>query len=307
MSELAQNQLIFQEYNQRLGGPESPIDMNQLKQAATDEKTKQAALGMVFDVESSTYVPSSVAVSNVQDMVTDTPTPPLKRKIVCVESNVGPSLESINMKRVIYEVYMNNSITDKFSPNTMRICYLGKESWDTAKEARDVADIIRNKGMEDVFVVKCERTLLKNRKRARKKPSPRTKKVKKDKYKSLDEINPPKEWYGSFKPLHGSLKAKGKHSTWWVSSMLQLDGSDFKEQIRSAATMIRRVPAETVVGWTKTAANLDDEMNCWQLHVDDDSNKDKIRQMTYRIRQSIKSSGTMPVSPVSDDASLSNA
>lgn len=305
MSELAQNQLNFQEYNQRLGGPESPIDMNQLQKSASEENTKQAAMGMVFDVETSTYVPSSVNVSDVQDMVTDTPTPPLKRKIECIDD--GPSLESINMKRVIYEVYTNNLITDKFSPNTMRICYVGKESWDTAKEARDVADIIRNKGMEDVFVVKCERTLLKNRKRARKKPSPRTKKVKKDKYKSLDEINPPKEWYGSFKPLHGSLQAKGKQSTWWVSSMLQLDGSDFKEQIRSAAKMIRRVPAETVVGWTKSAANLDDEMNCWKLHVDDDNDKNKIRQMTYRIRQSIKSAGTMLASPVSDDVSLSNA
>ena len=89
--------------------------------------------------------------------------------------------------------------------------------------------------------------------------------------------------------------------------MLQLDGSDFKEQIRSAAKMIRRVPADTVVGWTKSAANLDDEMNCWKLHVDDDNDKNKIRQMTYRIRQSIKSADTMLASHVSDGASLANA
>lgn len=307
MSELAQNQLNFQEYNQRLGGPESPIDMNQLKKSAEEENTKQAAMGMVFDVETSTYVPSSVNVSDVQDMITDTPTPPLKRKIECVDNIVEPTLASIDMKRVVYEVYTNHTITDKFSPGNMRICYVGKESWDTAKEARDVADIIRNKGMQDVYVVKCERKLLKNRKRAKKTPSPRTKRVKKNTYKSLEEINPPKEWYGSFKPLNGSLKAKGKQSTWWVSSMLQLDGSDFKEQIRSAAKMIRRVPADTVVGWTKSAANLDDEMNCWKLHVDDDNDKNKIRQMTYRIRQSIKSADKMLASPVSDDASLANA
>ena len=56
MSNLAQNQLDFQVYNQQLNGPRSPIDMNTLKANADAEQQKQAALGKVFDAETQNYV-----------------------------------------------------------------------------------------------------------------------------------------------------------------------------------------------------------------------------------------------------------
>ena len=49
MSNLAQNQLDFQVYNQQLNGPRSPIDMDTLKANAVAEQKEQAALGKVFD------------------------------------------------------------------------------------------------------------------------------------------------------------------------------------------------------------------------------------------------------------------
>jgi hypothetical protein len=71
--------------------------------------------------------------------------------------------------------------------------------------------------------------------------------------------------------------------------------------------MVRCVPAEVVVGWTKTTNVLDDEMNCWMLYIDDDNDKDKIRNMINKIRQSVKIADTKPVSPVSDAALPSSA
>jgi hypothetical protein len=294
MSELAQNQLNFQEYNQRLGGPSSPIDMETLKQSANEEKEKHAALGMVFDIETSSYVESTVQVKPVEDMSKDLS--PMSKDLspMSKETNKrkASSLDSINMKRMVYEVYTDSPVTDAFPNNYMRISYVGKDTWNTAKEARDVADKLRLNGTENVYVVKSERTMLRNRKSPKKKPTKRVKRVKREKLQSLEDINPPKEWYGSYQPLKGSLKAKGKQMTWWVSDMLKMDGSDFKDQQRAAALMIRRVPAEVVVGWTKTAHILDHEMNCWMLHIDDDNDKDKIRQMTYKIRQSVKIADT---------------
>jgi len=212
------------------------------------------------------------------------------------EKRKADSLIDLN----VYEIF---SVSDVTLP--MRMIYMGKDSWGTAKEAKDVLDILNKKGMENLVVLSCKRKILKNRIKRQKKV---VVKVKKDKIQSLNDIAIPKKWFGSYQPLHGSLNAKGKQMTWWITNALQMDGSDYKENIRDAALMIRQVPAEMVIKWTKITSLLDNELNAWPLHIQDDTNKDKIRQMTFRIRQSIiKCSDKKHDVRVSDGVSLASA
>ena len=153
MSCLAQNQLNFQEYNSSMKGPVSPVPMEVLKSNANSEKIKQAALGKVFDAEQNDYVDKSK--KNIFNMpVDDTPKPETRKR------------KKSSTDNIVYEVYTNSEIADGFSSKT-RVVYMGQEYYDTASDARDVADKLRAKDMEcEVYSVK--RRPLKHRKKIKK-------------------------------------------------------------------------------------------------------------------------------------------
>ena len=115
MSNLAQNQLDFQVYNQQLNGPRSPIDMDTLKANAVAEQKEQAALGKVFDANTQQYVETEestrVEASTVQEKKNTTLG---KRK----------NEELSNFKKSTYEVYTTTPVADEWGNKHTRVVYM---------------------------------------------------------------------------------------------------------------------------------------------------------------------------------------
>lgn len=228
MTSLAQNQLNFQEYNTSMNGPSSPISMEVLKKNATSENLKAEAVGKVFDVETNTYVEKEK--KNIFNMPVVTPTSQENRK-----------RKNSPIDQIVYEVYTTNQIADGFS-NQTRVVYMGQEFFNTAVEARDVADILRGKDMQcEVYSVK--RRSIKNRKIIKKKSSKR-RKIKKEPLKCVGDFNVD---FGDWQPLPGSLKAKGKQCTWWVTKNIDFKKEQTAEVIRNVALGLKKVQASVLV------------------------------------------------------------
>lgn len=304
MSNLAQNQLDFQVYNQQLNGPRSPIDMDTLKANAASEQKEQAALGKVFDANIQQYVETEestrVEASTVQEKTNTTLG---KRK----------NEELSNFKKSTYEVYTTTPVADEWGNKHTRVIYMGRENYPTAKEARDVSDLLRAKGME-TFVFRCNRTPVKNRKRVKGPPRKKKPAVKKPKLKSISMMTmTPWTKTGNWKFLDTSgYHAKGKQKIWFVHKNLILKRSTTAEQIRSAAVCIKQCHAWQAVKALEEGSGLSAFIEDLPFHCNGETDKARVRQMTLRIRNIIKildpkPVDTMPVVPVSDVALPANA
>lgn len=326
MSNLAQNQLDFQVYNQQLNGPRSPIDMSTLKANADAEQKRQAALGKVFDATTASYVERE----EIYEAGKNHPSPVVPAEEVAKLSPVMTTSDDestalgkrkqgaiTDFDKSTYEVYTTSPVADAFGNKTTRVVYMGREHYSCAKDARDVADLLRAKGME-TFVFRCNRTPVKNRKRV--KGPPRQKKLapKKPKLKSIYDIvqerNPsevipaiPGNW--KFLDVMG-IKAKGKQKIWFVHKTLSLNRSTSAEEIRSAAVCMKQCQAWQAVKALEESSGLGAFIEDLPFHCNGETDKAKVRQMTLRIRNVIKRVDpkpidTTPVAHVSDVVSPS--
>jgi len=330
MSNLAQNQLDFQVYNQKMNGPTSPIDMDTLKKNAEAEALKQAALGKTFDASTASYVERE----QIYEAGRNDPTPVLPSEEI---AKLSPTIEAVDsptalgkrksgpveFDKATYEVYTTTGVADAFGNKTTRVVYMGREHYTSAKEARDVADMLRVKGME-TFVFRCNRTVVKNRKRVKGPPRQKKLAVKKPKLKSLNDLNCEPFALGDWRCLPGGMDAKGKQQTWWIPSDFDMHAQPTNEQIRNAAICLKQVRASEVVQWViensdrlADGAVIGSYIQSLPYHIKPHpetggEDKAKIRQMTLRIRKCLpgyvpksraKSSGMTPVAPVSDAVS----
>ena len=311
MSNLAQNQLDFQVYNQKMNGPRSPVDLSVLKANAVAEQKEQAALGKVFDAETSSYVDND---TNKVEATMPFPPPKTgtKRK---AETQAEPTDNTF--KKSTYEVYTTSPIADAWGNKTTRVVYMGRENYPTAKEARDVSDLLRSKGME-TFVYRCNRTPVKNRKRVKGPPRKKKPALKKPKLKSIADM-----WnqnhdgtmisLGNWQFLDGNgYHAKGKQKIWFVHKSLILKRSTTAEQIRSAAVCIKQCQAWEAVKALEEGSGLAAFIEDLGFHCNGETDKARVRQMTLRIRNVIKvldpkPVDMMPVVPVSDVVSPASA
>lgn len=273
MTTLAQNQLNFQEYNMSMKGPSSPVSMDVLKDNAKSEELKASAVGKVFSAETNTYVEKEQKNVFNMPVSTEPAKPSRKRK--------SPT------ENVVYEVYTQSPITDGFSSST-RVVYMGKEFYNSATEARDVADKLRAQNMEcSVYSVK--RNKLKHRKNIKKsatKPRPKPKPL----LKCVNDFNVD---FGEWQPLPNTKKSKGKQSTWWITKNIDFTTELTKEQIRNAALGLKKVKASTLVEKfeEELKTNEDDSqvnLNCILSDIGyhcDNSDKSKVRQITMRLRK----------------------
>jgi hypothetical protein len=309
MSNLAQNQLDFQVYNQQLNGPRSPIDMDTLKDNADAEQTKQAALGKVFDATSSSYVERD----EIYEAGKNHPTPVMPSKEVA--KNRMPAVElsdslgkrkqgPVDFTRSTYEVYTNTPVAGAWGDKTTRVVYMGREHYSCAKNARDVADLLRAKGME-TFVFRCNRTVVKNRKRVKGPPHTKKPAAHKQKLKSLNDFGA-RGFSGDWQIMPDGINAKGKQKIWFVHKNLTFSRDTAAEDIRSAAICIKQCRAEEAVKWVEDSVNMLYEfIEELPFHCNGETDKSKVRQMTLRIRNVIKRIDpkpidTMPAVPVSD-------
>jgi len=270
MTSLAQNQLNFQEYNTNMNGPPSPISLEVLEKKASSENLKAEAIGKVFDAETNTYVEKEK--KNIFNMPAATTPKQANRK-----------RKNSPIDKVVYEVYTSNQIADGFSTTT-RVVYMGQEFFNTAVEARDVADILREKNMEcEVYSVK--RRSIKHRKIIKKKPSKR-RKMKKEPLKCVKDYNVD---FGDWQPLPGTLKAKGKQSTWWVTKNIDFKQEQTAEVIRSAALGLKKVQSSVLCDWMqKEEASVSISLNTYLSGIGyhcDTGEKSKVRQITMRLRK----------------------
>ena len=276
MSDLAQNQLEFQKYNKSLNGPSSPVDMKTLESNAQEEAAYQAATGKVFDMDSQKYI------EREQVAQVDGERENKKRK--------GSPLEDLEKTR--YEVYTTSPIADDFGSKTTKVIYMGKDYYPTAKQARDVADNLREKGMQ-VQVYSVKRRPIKNRKTIKKTKTPRKKK---EKLKCLDDYKDDID-FGDWQVFPSSMKAKGKQRTWWIPKdfdLLAKKNEPTTEEIRTCALSMKCVCAKDVVEWLKKEKEKEN-MTCIKIGgflLDKDyhcnaNNKAKIRQTTMKIRRTM--------------------
>ena len=114
MSGLAQNQLDFQVYNQKMNGPSSPIDMDTLKKNAEAEALQQAALGKTFDASTASYVERE----QIYEAGRNDPTPVLPSEEL---AKLSPTIEAVDsptalgkrksgpveFDKATYEVYLS--------------------------------------------------------------------------------------------------------------------------------------------------------------------------------------------------------
>jgi len=315
MSNLAQNQLDFQVYNQKMNGPHSPIDMNTLKANADAEQQKQAALGKVFDATTASYVERE----QVYEAGSNLPTPVKPAEEVAKLSPVMTTSDDestalgkrkqgpIEFDKSTYEVYTTSPVADAWGNKTTRVIYMGREHYSCAKDARDVADLLRAKGME-TFVYRCNRTAVKNRKRV--KGPPRTKKpaAPKQKLKSLndiEDINRVRFLWGDWQVMPDGMNAKGKQKIWFVHKNLVFNRDTTAEEIRSAAVCIKQCRAEEIIKWVEKnnaeGTNRFHGMFSYKFiedlpfHCNGETDKARVRQMTLRIRNVIKRLDPKPV------------
>lgn len=284
MAHLAQNQLDFQQYNQQLKGPSSPVDMETLKKNAKNESIKQAALGKVFDSATSSYIDSDTKVVEVSQA------PAQQQPSVLGKRDTDKAL--INpFKKARYEVYTDTPIADEFGNKMTRVVEMGIESWDTAGKARDVADRLRAKGMK-TYVFRVNRCPVKNRKNIKRQGKPRVKKTK-TQLKSVSEFSDRVD-FGDWKGLPGTMKAKGKQQTWWIPRSTQLNGTTTNETIRNCVLSMKRVQASVLVNWIEEKAatinpsvkiRLSEFLADIPYHANGQTEKAKVRQLTMRLRK----------------------
>jgi len=332
MSNLAQNQLDFQVYNQKMNGPTSPIDMDTLKKNAEAEAQKQAALGKTFDASTASYVERE----QIYEAGRNDPTPVLPSEEI---AKLSPTIEAVDsptalgkrksgpveFDKATYEVYTTTGVADAFGNKTTRVVYMGREHYSSAKEARDVADMLRVKGME-TFVFRCNRTVVKNRKRVKGPPRKKKPAVHKPKLMSLNDLwgyigGPCPYDLSDWQCLPGCMDAKGKQQTWWIPSDFDMHGQPTNEQIRNAAVCMKQIRASELVRYVESCpeglTTLGSFIQCQPYYIKPHpetggEDKAKIRQTTLRIRKCLpgfvpksraKSSGMTPVAPVSDAVS----
>lgn len=337
MSEFAKNQLEFQKYNAIMNGPSSPISMDVLKTNADKEAIQQAAVGKIFDATTQSYVERE----QVYEAGANLPTP-IKPAEEVVEKNVFgmPAVSPTTLGKrkpdtitefetSTYEVYTTTPVADAWGNKTTRVIYMGKEHYSCAKEARDVADMLRAKGME-TFVFRCNRTPVKNRKRV--KGPPRTKKpaVKKPKLKSIADFGAPMMGNWQFLDVNG-VHSRGKQKIWFILSTLNMSGNPANDEIRAAALCMKQCMSHEAVAYLEANSGLGSFIDDLPYHCNGETDKARVRQMTLRIRQRLPGykpmvrtsrpihqyslvdpemathSGTMPGVPVSDVVSPASA
>lgn len=332
MSDLAQNQLEFQKYNATLKGPTSPISMDALRDNANKEAVEQAAMGKVFDATTQSYVERE----QVYEAGANLPTP-IKpaEEVVATSDDESTALGKrkqgpiTDFDKSTYEVYTTTPVADAFGNKTTRVIYMGREHYSCAKDARDVADLLRAKGME-TFVFRCNRTPVKNRKRV--KGPPRTKKpaVKKPKLKSIASFGTPTMGNWQFLDQTAAPHQRGKQKIWFILSTLNMSGSPANDEIRAAALCMKQCMAHEAVAYLEANSGLGSFIDDLPYHCNGETDKAKVRQMTLRIRQRLPgyrpmvrmskpipqfslvdpdmaiSSGTSPVSHASGVASHAN-
>ncbi len=335
MSNLAQNQLEFQKYNATMKGPSSPISMDALKANAEAERKEQAALGKVFDATTSTYVERE----QVYEAGTNLPTPikPAEEVVVSTSDDESAALGKrkqgaiTDFQKSTYEVYTTTPVADAFGNKTTRVVYMGREHYSCAKDARDVADLLRAKGME-TFVFRCNRTPVKNRKRVKGPPRQKKPAVKKPKLKSIIDVVPGMQLpsnsiLGNWQFLdENAIHSRGKQKIWFILNTLDMSGSPANDEIRAAALCMKQCMAHEAVAYLEANSGLGSFIDDLPYHCNGETDKAKVRQMTLRIRQRLPgykpmvrvskpipqfslvdpdmstSSGTMPVAPASDVA-----
>jgi hypothetical protein len=338
MSNLAQNQLEFQKYNATMKGPSSPISMSQLKANADVEQKEQAALGKVFDATTASYVERE----QIYEAGTNLPTPVKSAEEVARLSPVMATSDDestalgkrkqgaiTDFDKSTYEVYTTTPVADAFGNKTTRVIYMGREHYSCAKDARDVADLLRAKGME-TFVYRCNRTPVKNRKRVKGPPRKKKPAVKKPKLKSIASFGTPPMGNWQFLDANG-IHARGKQKIWFVLSTLDMNGSPANDEIRAAALCMKQCMAHEAVAFLETNSGIGSFIDDLPYHCNGETDKAKVRQMTLRIRQRLPgykpmvrvskpipqfslvdpdmatSSGTMPVAHASDASSHASA
>ena len=328
MSDLAQNQLEFQKYNATMKGPSSPISMEALKANADKEAVEQAAMGKVFDATTQSYVERE----QVYEAGANLPTPIKPAEEVVVTSDdestaLGKRKQGAitDFEKSTYEVYTTTPVADAFGNKTTRVVYMGREYYNCAKDARDVADLLRAKGME-TFVFRCNRTPVKNRKRVKGPPRQKKPAVKKPKLKSIASFGTPTMGNWQFLDQTAAPHQRGKQKIWFILSTLNMSGSPANDEIRAAALCMKQCMAHEAVAYLEANSGLGSFIDDLPYHCNGETDKAKVRQMTLRIRQRLPgykpmvrvskpipqfslvdpdftSSGTSPVSHASGDAS----
>lgn len=292
MSELAKNQLEFQKYNATMNGPSSPISMDALKANADAEQKEQAAMGKVFDATTSTYVERE----QVYEAGANLPTPIKPTEEVVVTSDDESSALGKRKQGAItdfdkstYEVYTTTPVADAFGNKTTRVIYMGREHYSCAKDARDVADLLRAKGME-TFVFRCNRTPVKNRKRVKGPPRQKKPAVKKPKLKSIADLTqdftPDKALLGNWQFLdENAIHSRGKQKIWFILNTLNMGGSPSNEEVRATALCMKQCMAHEAVAYLEANSALGSFIDDLPYHCNGDTDKARVRQMTLRIRQ----------------------
>ena len=330
MSDLAQNQLEFQKYNATLKGPTSPISMDALRDNANKEAVEQAAMGKVFDATTQSYVERE----QVYEAGANLPTPIKPAEEVVATSDDEPALGKrkqgpiTDFDKSTYEVYTTTPVADAFGNKTTRVIYMGREHYSCAKDARDVADLLRAKGME-TFVFRCNRTPVKNRKRVKGPPHQKKPAVKKPKLKSIAEFGTPTMGNWQFLDVN-AVHSRGKQKIWFMLSTLNMSSSPANDELRAAALCMKQCMAHEAVAYLEANSGLGSFIDDLPYHCNGETDKAKVRQMTLRIRQRLPgyrpmvrmskpipqfsladpdmaiSSGTSPVSHASGVASHAN-
>ena len=276
MADLARNQLEFQKYNKTMNGPSSPVDMNTLEKNANNEAAYQAATGKVFDANTQQYVDKkeeTVQINNENK----------KRK--------GSPLD---LEKTRYEVYTTTPIADDFGSKTTKVIYMGKDYYPTAKEARDVADILRSKGME-TCVFRVNRRPIKNRKVIKSKKKVFRKK--KEKLECMDDYIKYID-FGDWQVFPANMKAKGKQRTFWLPKTFDLlakEREPTSEEIRTCALSMKCILAKDIIEWIKNKKENSEEnapFNIGGFLLDKNylcsvDNKPKIRQITMKLRRTM--------------------
>lgn len=269
-----------------MNGPSSPVSMSQLKANADAEQKEQAALGKVFDATTQSYVERE----QVYEAGANLPTPIKPAEEVVVTSDdestaLGKRKQGAitDFDKSTYEVYTTTPVADAFGNKTTRVIYMGREHYSCAKDARDVADLLRAKGME-TFVFRCNRTPVKNRKRVKGPPRQKKPVVKKPKLKSIADFGTPPMGNWQFLDANG-IHARGKQKIWFILSTLNMNGSPANDEIRAAALCMKQCMAHEAVAYLEANSGIGSFIDDLPYHCNGETDKAKVRQMTLRIRQ----------------------
>lgn len=291
------DQLAFQKYNERLGGPSIPL--GKISFATLREMPR----GLHYDYNRTGHAPVEI------DWGSDTETFPHElieeeeRQLQLLKEQPAKQKEEPSE-----EEQKEEPIEEQPKPapkkNKRKLGDIEYEitnegtrvaTFDTKEQAFEYLD---DNSLDGAQIYKNVRTEIKRRKVAKKSASPRPPKAAapRETLRSLGITD-----FGDFIPVLGSLDASGKRNcTWWIYSKFALCDTSTSAEIREAAKYIRKVPACTAIEWAKHHC-IDAELRTWPLFIDDDTNREKINGMTARLRKMIKAVCTKPAAPSSDD------